>query len=408
MISRSLATLGLFLGDPADFLTADSFNEEGYWENAKIARFNDRLMIHTGMGDNPAAFLPDDWRDYRLSESDLAEARGILESCYQGQPLWGWKDPRTSQLVPFWNHVLNDAGVRPRYVIAVRHPQSVAQSLWKRDAFPKSMALGIWLASTLGSMKSSEGYERSVVIYEEFLETPVEALRRATECWLAEPWKDQTIVDSIAGIPNRRLNHSQSEPEPMPAIVQRVWDYAQRVAKKGILSADESDEELGALWKEFREWWSLIPLGQGNFSRLQLRFPGGSAETTFRASFKPQAVSLQFGCPPKSVVEGEFVYGGASVWADDATIRGGDGESIAVELKPGPETRISEADGSWAVVPPTPHFFFEAPAFAGPYELHLKLSVNDSHAEMLRLIGHLGRTRRSLLERLISMGVVRG
>ena len=45
--------------------------------------------------------------------------------------LWGWKDPRTSLLLTFWDSLLDEA----RYLFVYRHPVDVLSSLVRRRSF---------------------------------------------------------------------------------------------------------------------------------------------------------------------------------------------------------------------------------------------------------------------------------
>jgi len=55
---------------------------------------------------------------------------------------WVWKDPLTCLTLPFW---LDTLSVSPVFVLVVRNPLEVAQSMWRRwPAFTKEVSLALW------------------------------------------------------------------------------------------------------------------------------------------------------------------------------------------------------------------------------------------------------------------------
>jgi hypothetical protein len=68
-----------------------------------------------------------------------------------GRP-WFWKDPRLAVLLPFWKQIWEDVA----YIIAVRDPGDIAESLQRRDEFSLSGALLLWQRYLCSILKESE------------------------------------------------------------------------------------------------------------------------------------------------------------------------------------------------------------------------------------------------------------
>lgn len=133
MLAAGLQAAGLDLGRlPAE---RDADNPRGYYENTLVRAFNDRLLKDLGSS----------WDDVRLRAERQgldgpawagrrAEAAALLRGLYPGQGPFALKDPRVTQLLPFWTVVLRDLGWEQRHVLILRHPDEVAESQMQRAA----------------------------------------------------------------------------------------------------------------------------------------------------------------------------------------------------------------------------------------------------------------------------------
>ena len=64
-----------------------------------------------------------------------------------GDQTFGFKNPRMARLLPFWQAVFNELDISPSYVIAIRNPKGVAQSLQKRAGFDFEKSYYLWLGT---------------------------------------------------------------------------------------------------------------------------------------------------------------------------------------------------------------------------------------------------------------------
>jgi hypothetical protein len=128
---------GIHIGEK--LLAGDSANPRGYFEDPDFYEFHDHLLHERGQ-----TYLHID-SDFTLdpTAADTQHARRLIGERFH-RPLWGWKDPRTSLFLDFWNQLLPDA----RFVFVYRHPVEVLLSLLRRGEFrshPSFMAaLGAW------------------------------------------------------------------------------------------------------------------------------------------------------------------------------------------------------------------------------------------------------------------------
>jgi hypothetical protein len=139
MIARLLNVRGIYLGPDEDLFPATPDNPEGHWEHATFVRINEEILATLGAG----------W-DYPPDASSFSENGGLLAPLeeeatlllhrFDGQQLWGWKDPRTSLTLPFWQKLIDDLKV----VVCVRNPLEVAESLHRRGMSSYAFGLALW------------------------------------------------------------------------------------------------------------------------------------------------------------------------------------------------------------------------------------------------------------------------
>src|SRR4029453_6557845 len=96
---------------------------------------------------------------------------------FDGVDLWGWKDPRTCLLVPFWQTVVPGM----HYVICIRNPVDVAQSLERRNELTLVQGLALWLRSVVDSIAAPTGKPRMFVFYEDYFEDWHQPVARLAE-----------------------------------------------------------------------------------------------------------------------------------------------------------------------------------------------------------------------------------
>jgi len=149
MFTRALQLVGLELGEP--LLGPQPDNPKGFWENEfflgadiQILRAIQRHDSGYGRRDELLQ-IPGISSLIERTDNNLQAINDYIQSQFAQTPVWGWKDPRTVLLFPFWLSTLGELGIRCiRPMIITREPSSSVRSLVARpDLDPLALALGI-------------------------------------------------------------------------------------------------------------------------------------------------------------------------------------------------------------------------------------------------------------------------
>jgi hypothetical protein len=185
--------LGVYLG--SNFLDIRPDNPTGYWEDKNIYELNERLLATLGLKWEEVALI-DDTRWHRPEvEVLLAEAVEYLRVQFVSHPLWGFKDPRTIRLLPFWQSALRRLDVDECYLVVIRNPRSVALSLLKRHGMDEITAHFLWLVYMVPYLSEIAGKPFIVADYDLVMADARQQIER-----IAHGLKIPLIESATAGI----------------------------------------------------------------------------------------------------------------------------------------------------------------------------------------------------------------
>jgi hypothetical protein len=259
-ITRGLTSLGVELGDNL-FPPVSGNNDKGFWEDIDLQRFNERLLRKLGSSWQRIAqfdtgrLLNDEFSAERSEASELVERK------LAGAAVFGFKDPRTAILLPFWQCVFDDLGIDHRYIIALRNPLEVAESLRKRDNLDPSHSIALWLKYCWAAIKFTTGKERICVSYATLLTDPLGELERiASRLDLSTPSKSSPAVKEYADeflstdlkhnrISIRELERSERVPKLVDELHGQMLEWAQ-------LPAGQNWNLPARLARQISEYWT--------------------------------------------------------------------------------------------------------------------------------------------------------
>jgi len=179
VIARGMRVLGVQLGN--NLMPATQDNPKGYWEDLDINTLNIEMLN----------FLKNDWHfltPIRSEDVDVLRRNGyflraleIIRKKMAAAPVFGFKDPRVTRLLPFWKEIFAYDQLNTHYILTIRHPLSVCKSLTKRDGFEFEKGYLLWLEHVIGSLVGTERENRVRIDYDYFMHTPETEFTRVAE-----------------------------------------------------------------------------------------------------------------------------------------------------------------------------------------------------------------------------------
>lgn len=264
-VARALVALGVDLGER--LMSADvRMNARGFFEDIDVVAVDDALLRAHGADWKSVALLDAvDW-DGEPHAAARAQARLLIAARVARAATYGCKDPRMARLLPFWQRVFADAGVADTYVIAVRHPRAVIDSLTARDGLDPRRSGWLWLTHLLCALRYTQHRPRVIVDYDRLLDSPEQELSRMARA-LGAPVPaagDPAVADYTSRFLAREMRHAQYaaadlDPDTVPPLVPEAHALAQRLARDDADPAGPATlAEIDALCARLREWSPLL------------------------------------------------------------------------------------------------------------------------------------------------------
>ena len=241
-LSGALAQIGVDFGK---HLTSPSrHNPKGYFEHPEIVALHDSLLQALGSHWDDYLSLPSGWADNEITRKIRSSLVAILKRDFGGAAIFGIKDPRLCRLMPLWFPIFQTLSAEPHFVLTIRHPWEVAESLAKRNRLRPSKSFLLWLDHTLQAESATRGYKRVFVAFDEVLDDPVSVMTRLERDLAIHPVSRAPASFHNSVEPSLRHHRlDQKQKEEVPSLVMEVYDV--------IKKAPQFAEKLDELMREF-------------------------------------------------------------------------------------------------------------------------------------------------------------
>ncbi len=176
MLTRLLHEAGLELGPDQDLMPPQADNPDGFWENLRFVAINDEILSELGGAWDLPPAAKEDFRNTRLDPLRL-KAKLLIESFRASGTFWGWKDPRNSLTLPFWQGLLPALKI----IVVVRNPLEVAYSLHKRNGTSHSFGLRLWELYNRRLLAFSSKSRQLISVYDSFFSDPEAEIARVAD-----------------------------------------------------------------------------------------------------------------------------------------------------------------------------------------------------------------------------------
>jgi|GEM_PF-3449533 len=219
VLAHSLAVVGVELG--VRFINPRVDNPKGFFEDQATNEIDEAFLRRIGIRWD-SLIMPPNIDSEAVVEYQFRIKNEVC-SRFSDKQLWGLKDPRISRLWRFWRPVFAEVGVQPVFILANRHPFSVAQSLARRDNMPKAQALALWACHQLSGLDALSQFGGLVVDYDLMMNSPrQELLRIASFLGTGDRLKLEEITRFERDFLSKELRHSQFFDESAASPLQSI------------------------------------------------------------------------------------------------------------------------------------------------------------------------------------------
>jgi GT2 family glycosyltransferase/glycosyltransferase involved in cell wall biosynthesis len=256
MVTRLLHACGLYLGPKSELMPAQADNPDGFWEHLGFVTLNDELLNELGGAWDLPPKADEDVKQPRLGP--LRTKAQFLIDGFDSTKVWGWKDPRNSLTLPFWQDLL--PGLKT--LMVVRNPLEVAHSMRERNGTSYSLGLRLWEIYNRRLIGATKEHERLVTHYDLFFKDAEAELRRIAK-FMGLP---DANVASGAALVTKQKRHTRFSIDDL--IDARVSDEAIELYRALISEARQRPAKTSEGAKQ--EQPDLLP---GSVTRLDASIP---------------------------------------------------------------------------------------------------------------------------------------
>jgi hypothetical protein len=262
MLTRLLHACGLYLGPQNQLMPPQADNPDGFWEHLGFVALNDELLSELGGAWDLPPKASENFKHVRLDP--LRMKTRLLVEGFDSSGVWGWKDPRNSLTLPFWQDLL--PGLKT--LIMVRNPLEVAHSMKERNGTSYSFGLRLWEIYNGRAIEAANEQQRLVTHYDLFFEDAESELRRTAQ-FIGLP---DAQVASAAALVTKRRRHTHFTVDHLidARVAPEVIDLYRALIAEASPKGKHKGRTANALQGAKTEEVGIIP---GTVSRLNAFVP---------------------------------------------------------------------------------------------------------------------------------------
>ncbi len=265
-IARGLKAIGVDLGQKLH--KPDQRNPKGFWEDNDVNYKVNRGILRSLNYPWVCTQLEEHMRlqDNHLLNIMKRYAVNLVHDRLNGLACWGFKDTNNAVLLPFWQSVLQEAGVDDGYVIAIRNPLGCAYSNIKHSNLDLEAGLLAWLKNVILAVEGTHQRTRVVVSYDLLLNDPVSALHHLADGLKINIADENEVAEYASQFVDHKLHHhayNEADLLTNPAmdavpLCRRTYALMMQLAGDTLSFTDEAFvAEWRAIKSEFEHYYPL-------------------------------------------------------------------------------------------------------------------------------------------------------
>ncbi|MBZ1351016.1 hypothetical protein KZZ10_10200 [Alcaligenaceae bacterium LF4-65] len=254
-LTGTLNLLGFSAG--SQLTPPDTFNARGYFEDIPLNRELDHFLSAINRSWNDERPYPNDWLSSDAALATAKKLEALFRDDFDFSQRTVLKNPRFSRLLPLLQPIWLGTGLTPKYVLSLRSPLAVIQSLARRDSILPQRAALLYVAHMLEAELNTRNQPRAFVEYDALLHDwrkVVEQIGSKLTADVLSSWQSDSVRSAtIDAFLTTELNHfSDEQPRPSgPAIDLALEVY-------DLLRAPQDDSTLSALDAVRLRWCNYL------------------------------------------------------------------------------------------------------------------------------------------------------
>jgi hypothetical protein len=243
--------LGLLGVDMADEIGENRSNPLGHFERWEIMELQDEVLglfdrkYYSPTHDYPLP--PAWWADFRLRPIK-ERLKSCLTPVMSRSDLFGFKDPRTTRLMPMWNQIFAELRLHPKFIVCLRNPAHVAASLLARDDLEIEIGEMRALDYIVDALRHTRGRDRCFIRYDDWMTEPMlNATKLLNFVNSSAPIEVRELEIAIQAVVRPEENRSgRSEIQARQPSIRSFFDLVNRFAE-----SDGTDQSLDSSIESF-------------------------------------------------------------------------------------------------------------------------------------------------------------
>ncbi len=229
-LAGCLDILGLNLGTQLLPPTID--NPKGYFEKIAVNELNDKILAALNHRWHTPFIFDDTMLSEEKSKSFINECQQLLATELKHTKQIVIKDPRISVLLPFWQKACEKIGLEAKYIICLRNPAEIKESIQKRDHLTSQQIYIIWLNYLFAAEKNTRHLSRFFINFDLLLKEPLNVLDQLSKNLpLSFQYDLQDSTSRINAFLEPSLKHFNKTESILPPKVSNLYSELIRLSQ---------------------------------------------------------------------------------------------------------------------------------------------------------------------------------
>jgi hypothetical protein len=193
---------------PSDLMPASVANPKGYWESLGILGINEAFLAEMESHWSSSLPLPAGWSESISARKWRTSLINLISEVFGGAQLAMIKDPRFCTLIMGLEPWFESRLINTSFIIPIRHPLEVANSLLQAEGIDLYKALRLWIKSIFMTEQATRGYRRKFISFDVLIQDPANCLEACLQLVesAAYPESNASMVDDQNAF-RPKINH---------------------------------------------------------------------------------------------------------------------------------------------------------------------------------------------------------